>query len=138
PGPVTASIAAIDASRSLSYVFPFVEPMKMQHEGSKQVLEGLWWKHDRDVRGFVSLSNTTDEPQTVNLRSTGTNESREDSESKEVELAAHSTRMLQLEELGAKVAEGGNRSGGIRVEYEGSQGTILVTGGLANESEGYA
>jgi len=138
PGHVTGQMAAIDASRSLSYTCPFVEPMKMKHDSSKQVLEGLWWKHDRGVRGFVSVSNSTDESQTVNLRSIGTHEDGEDSVWREVELAAHSTRMLQLEDLGAKVAQGDNRAGGIRVEYEGSQGAILVTGGLVNESEGYS
>jgi len=138
PGHVTAQMAAIDSSRSLSYTYPFIEPMNMQHEGSKQVLEGLWWKHDPGVRGFVSVSNSADVTHTVKLRSIGRSEDREDFGGREMELAAHSTRMLQLEELEADVAEGGNRAGGIRVEYEGSQGTILVAGGLVNESEGYS
>jgi len=137
PGHVTGQMAAIDASRSLSYTCPFVEPMKMKHDSSKQVLEA-YGGSTIAAYGFVSVSNSTDESQTVNLRSIGTHEDGEDSVWREVELAAHSTRMLQLEDLGAKVAQGDNRAGGIRVEYEGSQGAILVTGGLVNESEGYS
>src|SRR5258708_4764094 len=42
PGHVTAQVASIDASRSLSFVFPFAESMG---EPMRQTVEGLWWKH---------------------------------------------------------------------------------------------
>src|SRR6266852_6106335 len=45
PGHVTAQVAAIDVSRSLSYTFPFAEPMG---DPMEQTLEGLWWRHDAD------------------------------------------------------------------------------------------
>jgi Bacterial Ig-like domain (group 2) len=135
PGHVTAQMAAIDASRSLSYTYPFVEPMNMPGHDSKQVFEGLWWKHDSGVTGFVTLSNTTDQQQAAVLTPVhpGNN-----SNPQQVTLAPHSTQMLKLEEIATEVSDPDNRAGGIRVEYEGSQGTILVTGALVNESEGYS
>src|SRR5713226_9291862 len=57
PGHVTAQMAAIDASRSLSYTFPFAEPMG---DPMEQTLEGLWWRHDADVSGWIALSNVSD------------------------------------------------------------------------------
>src|SRR5713226_9596607 len=135
PGHVTAQMAAIDASRSLSYTYPFVEPMDMPGHDSKQVLEGLWWKHDPGVTGFVTLSNTTGQQQTAVLTPVlpGNN-----ANSQQVTLAPQSTQMLKLEDIAAEVSPPDNRAGGIRVEYQGSQGAILVTGALANESEGYS
>src|SRR6266478_4149156 len=135
PGHVTAQMAAIDASRSLSYTYPFVEPMNMPGHDSKQVLEGLWWKHDPGVTGFITLSNTTGQQQTAVLTPVlpGNN-----ANSQQVTLAPQSTQMLKLEDIAAEVSPPDNRAGGIRVEYEGSQGAILVTGALANESEGYS
>ncbi len=134
-GHLTASMAVIDAARSLSYTYPFVEPMNMPGHDSKQVLEGLWWKRDNGVTGFVTLSNTTDQQQSALLtpvRPGGSESPRQ------VTLAPHSTDMLKLEDLTSQASDPANRAGGIRVEYEGSQGTILVTGGLENDSEGYS
>src|SRR5712691_1241619 len=135
PGHVTAQMAAIDASRSLSYTYPFIEPMNMPGHDSKQVLEGLWWKHDPGVTGFITLSNTTGQQQTAVLTPVlpGNN-----ANSQQVTLAPQSTQMLKLEDIANQASTPDNRAGGIRVEYEGSQGAILVTGALANESEGYS
>src|SRR5216683_4915476 len=135
PGHVTAQMAAIDASRSLSYTYPFVEPMNMPGHDSKQVLEGLWWKHDPGVTGFITLSNTTGQQQTAVLTPVlpGNN-----ANSQQVTLAPQSTQMLKLEDIANQASTPDNRAGGIRVEYQGSQGAILVTGALANESEGYS
>src|SRR6266581_839833 len=57
PGHVSASMAVIDASRSLSYTFPFAEPMG---DPMPQTLDGLWWKHDAGVTGWIALSNVGD------------------------------------------------------------------------------
>ncbi len=135
PGHVTASVAAIDAPRSLSYTYPFVEPMNMPGHDSRQVLEGLWWKRDQAVTGFVTLTNTTDQQRTAVLTSIrpGNNSSQQ-----QFSLSPHTAQMFDLREFGGDIRGHDNRAGGIRVEYEGSQGAILVTGGLVNESEGYS
>lgn len=135
PGHLSAQVAAIDASRSLSYTYPFMVPIGMPGHDSKQVLEGLWWKRDSGVTGFVTLSNTTDQQQTAILTPVHPGNS---AGSQQISLAPHSTQMLNLEALGASVSTPDNRAGGIRVEYQGQQGAILVNGGLTNESEGYS
>src|SRR5947207_2338098 len=134
-GHVSAQVAAIDASRSLSYTYPFMEPMAMPGHDSKQVLEGLWWKRDSGVTGSIALSNTTDQQQTATLTTIHPGNS---AGAQQVSLAPHSTQMLSLETLDANAPAPDNRAGGIRVEYQGQQGAILVNGGLVNESEGYS
>lgn len=133
PGHVSGQVAAIDASRSLSYTYPFMERMDMPGHESKQVLEGLWWKRDSGVTGSVTLSNTTDQKQTATLTPMHSGNS---ANPQQVTLAPHSTQMLSVAELDANAPD--NRAGGIRVEYQGQGGAILVNGGLANESEGYS
>ncbi len=87
------------------------------------------------MTGFITLSNTTGQQQTAVLTPVfpGNN-----ANSQQVTLAPQSTQMLKLEDIANQTSTPDNRAGGIRVEYEGSQGAILVTGALANESEGYS
>lgn len=135
PGHLSAQVAAIDASRSLSYTYPFMEPMDMPGGNARQVLEGLWWKHDSGVTGSITLSNTTNQQQTTTLTAVRPGNS---AGSQQVSLAPHSTQMPSLEALEASSSAPDNHAGGIRVEYQGAPGAILVNGGLLNESEGYS
>jgi len=135
PGHLVATLAAIDAPRSLSFVYMINEPMPMAEDNTLKVVEGLWWKHDSAVHGIISLSNTTEQQRTATLRIT-----REvgDSGERQVELAPHTTQVLALEQFSREGSDDDNRTGGIRVEYKGPNGAIMVAGSLANESEGYS
>ena len=135
PGHLIASIAAISVSRSLSFMYPVIEPMPMPNDNSQQILEGLWWKHDSGVKGILSLSNTTDQERTVTLRSI---RQAGDGDLHEVQLAPRTTQLLELEEVSRDTSDPHNTAGGIRVEYPGPGEAVLVTGSLANETEGYS
>jgi len=133
PGHVTAQMAAIDGSRSLSFVFPFAEPMG---EPMQQTVEGLWWKHDPGVAGFVALSNAMDADTQAAVQLVGPGNSAQ--AGRTIALPAHSTRMLHLEDLADNPSPLAKRVGGIRVQYTGQPGSVQVTGGLENDSEGYS
>ena len=55
-----------------------------------------------------------------------------------VALHPHSTQILHLEDLADNPSLLAKAAGGIRVEYKGQPGSILVTGGLENDSNGYS
>lgn len=133
PGHVTAQVAAIDASRSLSFVFPFAEPMG---DPMPQTVEGLLWKHDPSVTGFVALTNVTntDTQASVQLVAPGNDSQAE----RTIALPAHSTRMLHLEDFADNPSPLTKHAGGIRVQYTGPPGSVQVTGGLENDSKGYS
>ncbi len=133
PGHVTAQLAAVDASRSLSFVFPFAEPVG---EPMRQTLEGLWWERDPGVSGFVAFSNVTgaDTEVSVQLVSPGNDAQAE----RTIALPAHSTRMLHLEDFADNPSPLAKRAGGIRVQYTGQPGSVQVVGGLENDAEGYS
>src|SRR5262249_36385097 len=92
PGHLTASMAVIDAGRSLSYTFPFVESA-----GSPmfQTLDGFWWKHDPGVSGWVALSNVTDSGTVATIQLVGPG--NDPQPERAIALPARSTRMFHLE-----------------------------------------
>jgi hypothetical protein len=135
PGHVVATLAAIDVPRSLSFVYMIDEPMPMQDDNMSKFLEGLWWKHDHGVRGTVSISNTTDERRTATLRSI---QEAEESDERQIDLAPHTTQVLALEQFSRAASNEDNRVGGVRLEYKGPFGAIMIAGSLMNEAEGYS
>src|SRR5262249_6319241 len=60
---------------------------------------------------------------------------RRDRTDTSLHLSAHSLRMISLNDV---VNSDAHSSGGIRIEYEGDQGSVMVTGGLLNWQEGYS
>ena len=133
PGHVSASIALIDASRSLSYTFPFAEPMG---DPMEQTLEGLWWKHDPGVSGWIALSNVSDAGKQVNVQLAGPG--NDSQPARTVDLAPHTTQMLRFEDFASNPSPLAKPAGGIRMQYTGQPGSVLVTGGLENDAEGYS
>lgn len=135
PGHVVATLASIDTPRSLSYVYMINEPMPMPEDNMPKALEGLWWKHDHNVHGIISLANTTDQQRTATVRIVRTNQ---DSDAREVQLGPHATQVLSLEQISREASGENNRAGGVRVEYSGPSGAVMVSGSLANENIGYS
>jgi len=144
-GHLAASVAVIDALRSLSFTFPFVEPGAMQmlnapdsekhHHAESQTLEGLWWKHDAGVTGFVTLTNPTVIQQQATVEIAGSLEHRPVSQN--IRLCAHCTQVLDLAEALKDVPDREQQAGSVRVRYA-KMGDVLVGGGLLNENEGYS
>ncbi len=133
PGHVSASMAVIDASRSLSFTFPFSEPMG---DPMQQTLEGLWWKHDPDASGWIALSNVSDAAAQANVQLVGPGNAVQPSRT--IALSPHTTHMFHLEDFASNPSPLVKDAGGIRVQYTGQPGSVQVTGGLENDSEGYS
>ncbi len=132
-GHVAASIASIDATRSLSFVFSFTAPTG---NASQQTVDGLWWKHDPNVRSFVAVSNTADAATRASIQLVGRGFATQPA--RIVPLAPHSTQMFRLEDLATNIAALRGDAGGIRVQYKGEMGSVQVVGGLENDTVGYS
>ena len=131
---IDASIKILNKPKSLSFVVPF------QHfpdaPTGPQFLDGLWWKHDAGVDGFVALANTTDGLVTATVQGISSHGSSE--QTREISLEAHETKQIRLSEVLENLHPGGERQGGVRVSYSGKPGDLYVIGGLINEEEGYS
>lgn len=133
PGHVSASMAVIDASRSLSYTFPFAEPMGASMQ---QTLEGLWWKHDPNVSGWLSLSNVSNAATQATVQLVGPGNAAQPGRT--IALAPNTTQMFHLEDFASNPSPLLKDAGGIRLRYTGQPGSVQVSGGLENDAEGYS
>ena len=98
--------------------------------------EGMWWRHDPGVSGFVAISNTANGVREVSLRAEGSEGTPLGEQT--VELAGHSTRMFDLDQILIGLPTNENDAGGIRVVFNGASTDVSVSGGLENRQKGYS
>jgi hypothetical protein len=136
-GHLIATIALQDSSRSLALMYGFSEtPLNAAAIApGTQTWEGLWWKHDAGVEGFLALSNRTDQDTQAGIRLVSANGTL--TQPRTVKLPTHSTLMFSLDNLTDGLGAEGN-VGGVRVDYSGQPGSVIAEGGLLNAKEGYS
>src|SRR2546429_682644 len=79
-----------------SFVSPLREPMG---DPMPQTLDGLWWKHDPNVTGWIALSNVSDTDKQVSVQLVGPGNDLQPERT--IPLPAHSTQMFYLEDFAA-------------------------------------
>lgn len=139
PGVVSGEITMIDAPRSLLYKSAFEMMMNSMNVGmspSLQRVEGLWWRRDPSIGGFVDLANTTGNVMKVNVRVASAHGLRLPAQ--QVSLAPHVSQMLDLDQLTASLPGFESGQGGVRAEWSGYMGDIIIQGGLEGDREGYS
>jgi hypothetical protein len=92
--------------------------------------EGLWWKQENNVTGFVTLANITEQPINAALRLTDSNDAQLETDA--VTISPHSTIMATLTQL--QLTSG--ISGGIYLTHDGTEHGLVVNGGLEDQSVG--
>ncbi|HEX5411140.1 MAG TPA: hypothetical protein VFZ27_04695 [Terriglobia bacterium] len=137
PGVVVGDLMMVDVPRSLVFTNGFAGMGMMGGDMPElQTLEGVWWKHDAGVGGFLSLTNTTSAPVTVGVRVLGAHGLPLPNQS--VNLGPHAAQMFDLASLTAGLPGLENQEGGVRIQYQGMMGDVIPVGGLENDSEGYS
>jgi hypothetical protein len=129
-GVIGAAVQNRDVQRSLNYNFDLHVPMTTPSGGSKTVQEGVWWKEDDGVTGFVSLVNVSKRSVDVDIRVL-TN-SGETEEVRQVSLGPRETQSVQILRNEKRI------SGGLRVTYSGDVKEVVIAAGLENAHEGYS
>ena len=130
PGVASAMVQNRDVRRSLNFNFELRTLMAMKHGASTTVQEGLWWKEDRGVSGFLALINVAPHPIDVQVQVLSEYGAFEGERTLHVQ--PNETRNLSL------LQDTGSSSGGIRVIYNGAEKDIALAGGLENAHEGYS
>jgi hypothetical protein len=134
PGHLLGSIEVLDLAGSLIFTYPFIGGI--EGEAGPQTIDGLWWRHDPGVGGFVSLANTTAEPIEVSLQVSGS--SGRPQPAVGVQLLAHGSSLVDLDRLVEQLPGLENGAGGVRIRYAGREGDVIISGGLVNERIGYS
>jgi hypothetical protein len=149
---LTASVAAIDPIRSLSYNTAFSAPATASsasssrqkhskaggHDGSAEQtrdVEGLWWKRDDNVGAFVFLSNlsTVHTDAVIDLLSS----SRQVLSTEHASLNPHESRLISFDDALMSKRNNVNQVGGLSIRYPSSS-SLAIAGGLENSAEGYS
>lgn len=135
--PLCVIVNSIDVIHSLIFTsglrasLPLPAAVKKVASGL-QVMEGMWWKEEANVNGFVALSNTTTQPLKGTLQVSGSKGEILGEHS--VLISPHGTKMLRLVELQSIT----DRQGGLRVSYDGPSDALIVNGHLQDADSGYS
>jgi hypothetical protein len=104
----------------------------MGEKTSVHRFEGLWWKQEKNVTGFVALTNVGQQPIDAIVRITDDNEAQLGS--RRITVSPGGTKMIDLYEIGAAA---GN-AGGIYVDHDGPEHSLAINGGLSDATVGYS
>lgn len=136
---VCATVRNVDFGNSLIFANGLQPPPTgFPKEASSPVpqtihsFEGLWWKQESNVSGFVALANITEQPINATLRLTDSSDAELETDA--VTISPHSTKMLTLTQL--KLTSG--VTGGIYLTHDGTEHGLVINGGLEDQSVGYS
>lgn len=96
------------------------------------VVEGMWWKQEASVSGFVALSNTSSDPVQAAVQVSDATGNAVGTHS--VTISPHGTKVVKLPELQST----SSNAGGVRIAYTGAAGTLIPNGGLEDPAVGYS
>ncbi|MGH9743930.1 MAG: hypothetical protein ACRD51_16415, partial [Candidatus Acidiferrum sp.] len=94
--------------------------------------EGRWWKQEKDVSGFVALSNVTGQAIHASVRLTDKTDAQ--LASYQVTVSPHGTKMIALDELNAATGD----VGGVYLTQDGPERGLDMNGGLQDKAVGYS
>lgn len=136
---VTATVKNVDVGNSLIFIFglqasPDWHPEHMESMPATlpASFEGLWWKQEKDVSGFLALSNVTGQAIHATVRLT---DSRDAELARyQVTVSPHGTKMLTLHELTTEAGD----TGGVYLTHDGPERGLDINGGLQDQASGYS
>ncbi|MGP8253334.1 MAG: hypothetical protein ACLQHF_14990 [Terracidiphilus sp.] len=143
-GAVLASIAIVDAVRSLEYMAPFVFPpnqgagenlpaqaRQLRDWSNGTLYEGLWFREGHNGGGFLALADTTDQPISVHVAMSGLR----NNPIRDVPLQGHAAALINLSDL---FGVDDTRVGGVTISHSGPSGALQIVGGLEDLTTGFS
>lgn len=133
---VSGTVKNVDVVNSLIYIFG-LQPTPDWRPGAANFpatqpasFEGMWWKQEKDVSGFLALSNVTGKAINASVRLTDKADAQ--LASYQVTVSPHGTKMVALDELKTAASE----SGGIYLTHDGPERGLDINGGLQDQATG--
>jgi hypothetical protein len=129
------TVSNVDIVHSIIFTYALA-PLGQQADAGtanqSQTVEGIWWKQENEVSGFVALSNVSSQEVAADVQVTDNQGAAVGQHA--VIVSPHGTKLLHLRELGSMASS----EGGVHVTYNGPQRGLMVTGGLEDQSTGYS
>lgn len=122
----------VDLSHSLIFTSGLSPSSPVLGLSQSQIVEGMWWKQEANVSGFVALSNTSPDPVHASVQVTDATGNALAAHS--VTVSSHGTKVVNMPEMqGAR-----SNAGGVRIAYTGAAGSLIPNGGLLDQAVGYS
>ncbi|HLK03908.1 MAG TPA: hypothetical protein VKT53_05665 [Candidatus Acidoferrum sp.] len=137
---VCATVRNVDTANSLIFIYNLEHAsavVRTDQAASSELenlpsYEGMWWKQEKNVAGFVALANVTDQAINASVRITDKQEN--DLAASRISIGPHATKMVKLPEI--QSASG--TTGGLYISHDGKSTALAISGGLADEAVGYS
>jgi hypothetical protein len=136
--PLCATVRDVDTTHSLIFTYglgPAAAPSQATpgKPASTQTAEGVWWKQEPDVSGFVSLANPSALPIPATVQVSDDQGTLLQTDA--VTVSPHGTKLVAVSKLGATA----RAVGGVHVAYKTTDGsTLIVNGGVEDRNSGYS
>lgn len=132
--PICATVQDLDPVHSLVFDYDLhgMPSQVPSNSSTLNTVEGLWWKQEPNVTGFVALANTSSRPIQASLQTTDAQSNQ--IATHQVTISPEGMKMIPIPEL--QTTSG--TVGGVRVTYTGAPGDLIINGGLEDKSTGYS
>jgi hypothetical protein len=138
--PVCVTVTSVDTVHSVIFTNGLrpLDPMNPSGKALRakgpaaQTVEGIWWKQEPGVSGFVALSNTTS--RAIHAQVQVSDAAGVSIGERAVTVSPHGTKTVNLNELQSVDAN----AGGLSVTYYGGPYDLLPNGGLEDAARGYS
>lgn len=94
--------------------------------------EGLWWKQEPSVSGFLALVNLASQPVNTTVKVTDGNDAALGSY--QLTIPPNITKMIDL----AEIRSSASNVGGLYLTHDGPEHSLAINGGLTDDAVGYS
>ena len=136
---VCAMVKSVDTVHSVIFNYGMTAPLnappspgRIASPGLTHKFEGMWWKQEANVTGFVALSNISE--QTINATMKVTDDKESDIGDHTISVSPHGTKVVNLSELALTPST----VGGVYLTYAGPEHGLVANGALEDDAVGYS
>jgi hypothetical protein len=137
--PFCVTIRNVDVAHSLIFTYglqptlpPPIQLVTPLSKTPRQTIEGMWWKHEANVTGFVALANISAQPVQASVQVT-------DNQANiiarhNVTVSPQGMKLVNLDELRSSTSV----QGGILITSSATTDNLIVNGALEDQAVGYS
>jgi hypothetical protein len=137
--PFCATVRNVDTAHSLIFTYSLRPtlplPLHLLHPPviiPTHTVEGMWWKQESNVSGFVAVANLSSQPAQASVQVT--DDQGKPLAEHDVIVSPHGMKTVTLSEL-ATLKES---KGGVRIVSSETTDNLVVNGGLEDDAVGYS
>jgi Bacterial Ig-like domain (group 2) len=137
--PFCATIRNVDVTHSLIFTYPLratappsLNLVKPISTPPSHTVEGMWWKHEKNVSGFIAIANLASQPADATVQIT--NDRGLPISQHRVSVSSRGMKLIKLPEL--QTAEATH--GGVRITSSETSDNLVINGGLEDQTIGYS